>query len=102
MGYSLNFDFDFYSKTEIRSLFNFPLIHVSLKTCSQGAWVARLVKHPSSAQVMISRFVSSGLMSGSAQTAQSLEPASDSVSPFLSAPPPLTRALSLSLTLINK
>ena len=36
-------------------------------------------------------------MSGSALTAQSLEPALDSVPPCLSAPPPLTRSQSLSL-----
>ena len=54
-----------------------------------GAWVAQSVKRPTSAQVMISRFVSSSPMSGSVLTAQSLEPASDSVSPSPSAPPPL-------------
>ena len=35
--------------------------------------------------------------SGSVLTAQSLEPASESVSPSLSAPPPLVLCLSLSL-----
>ena len=53
----------------------------------RGAWMAQLVKHPTSAQVMISQFVSLGPASGSVLTAQSLEPASDSVSPSLSAPP---------------
>ena len=38
------------------------------------------------AQVMISQFVSSSPVSGSVLTAQSLEPASDSVSPSLSGP----------------
>ena len=46
-----------------------------------------------SAPVMISRFVSSSPTSGSVLTAQSLEPASDSVSPSLSAFPPLTLGL---------
>ena len=49
----------------------------------QGAWVAQLVEHPTSAQVMISWFVSSSPALGSVQTAWSLEPASDSVSPSL-------------------
>ena len=62
--------------------------------------MAQSVKHPTSAQVMISQFVSSSPTSGSVLTAQSLEPASDSVSPSLSAPPPL--ALCLSLSKINK
>ena len=48
-----------------------------------GAWVAQLVKRPTSAQVMISRSVSSSPTSGSVLTAQSLEPVSDSVSPSL-------------------
>ena len=39
---------------------------------------------------------------GSVLTAWSLEPASDSVSPFLSATPPLMLCLSLSLSLKNK
>ena len=54
---------------------------------SRGAWVAQLVRRPTSAQVMISRFVGSSPASGSMLTAQSLEPASDSVSPSLSLPP---------------
>ena len=39
------------------------------------AWVAQSVARLTLAQVMISRFVSSSPMSGSALTAQSLEPA---------------------------
>ena len=58
-----------------------------------GAWVAQSVKRPTSAQVMISQSVSSNPTSGSVLTAQSLEPASDSVSLLLC---PL-RWLSLSL-----
>ena len=61
----------------------------------RGAWVAQLVKHPTSAQVMISWFVGSNPASGSLLTAQTLEPASDSVSASLSAPPPLTFCLCL-------
>ena len=49
---------------------------------------------------MISQFVGSSPASGSVLTAQSLEPASDTVSPSLSAPPPLT--LSPFLSLKNK
>ena len=65
-----------------------------------GAWVAQLVKHPTLAQVMISQFMGSSPMSGSVLTAQSLEPASNSVSPSVSAPSLLM--LSLSLSKINK
>ena len=64
--------------------------------------MAQSSKCPTSAQVMISQFVSSSLVSGSMLTAQSLEPASDSVSPSLSAPPPLMLCLCLSLSKINK
>ena len=69
---------------------------------SWGAWVAQSVERPTSAQVMISQSVSSSPALGSVPTAQSLEPVSDSVSPSLSAPPPLTLCLSLSLSKINK
>ena len=57
-----------------------------------------LVKHPTSAQVMISRFVSSRPMLGSVWTAQSLEPALGSVSSSLSLSvlPPLMLSFSLS------
>ena len=65
-----------------------------------GTWVAQLVEHPTSAQVMISQSVSLSPMSGSMLTAQSLEPALDSVSPSFSAPPLLM--LSLSLSVKNK
>ena len=61
-----------------------------------GAWVAQSVNHLTSAQVMISQFVSSSPTSGSVLTAQSLEPALDSASPSLSAPPPFMLCLSLS------
>ena len=46
--------------------------------------MAQSVKHLTSAQVMISLFVGSSPASGSVLIAQSLEPASDSVSPSLS------------------
>ena len=67
---------------------------------TRGAWVARRVEGPISAQVMISRFVSSSLVSISVLTAQSPEPASDSVSPSSRPLSPLVRSLSLSK--INK
>ena len=65
----------------------------------QGSWVARLVKSLTSAQVMTSQFMGSSPTSGSVLTAQSLEPALDSMSPSLSlsVPPPLVLCLSLPL-----
>ena len=47
----------------------------------RGAWVAQSVKRPTWTHVTISQFVSSGLASGSVLTAESLEPASESMSP---------------------
>ena len=47
---------------------------------NRDAWVAQSVKCPTSAQVMISWSVSSSPASGSVLTAQSPEPALDSVS----------------------
>ena len=70
-----------------------------LKFSRWGVWVAQSVERLTSAQVLISPFVSLSLASVSVLTAQSLEPASRSVSPFLSAPSPLT--LSVSLSKIN-
>ena len=58
--------------------------------------MAQSVERPTSAQVMISRFVSLSPASGSVLTAQSLDPASDSVSPSLSASLSLSLSLSLS------
>ena len=49
-----------------------------------GTWMALSVEHLTSTQVMISQFVSSS--PASVWTVQSLKPASDSVSPSLSAP----------------
>ena len=59
--------------------------------------MAQSVERLTSAQVMISWFVSLSPASDSVLTARSLEPASDSVSPSVSAPAPLTLYLSLSL-----
>ena len=61
-----------------------------------GTWVAQSVERPTSAQVVISRCMRSSPALGSVLTAQSLEPASDSVSPSLSVPPLLMLSLSLS------
>ena len=69
-----------------------------LEPPDRGAWVAQLVMRPISAQIMISQLVSSSLASGSVLTAQRLDPASNSVSPSLSAPP----LLMLSLSKMNK
>ena len=68
----------------------------SENTSHRGTWVAQSVEHLTSAQVTISQSVSSSPASGSVLTAQSLEPASDSVSPSRSAPPLLMLCLSLS------
>ena len=68
--------------------------HISWGTC-----LAQSVKPPTSAQAVISRFVSSSPAAGSVLSAQGLEPASDSVSPSLSVPPPLTLCLSFSVSL---
>ena len=62
--------------------------------------MAQSVKHLTLAQAMISQFVSSSPMLGSVLTAQSLEPASDSVSPSLSVP--RSPSVSLCLSKINK
>ena len=60
----------------------------------RGTWVTQLVKRLTSAQLTISQFVGSSPASGSVLTAQSLEPASGSVAPPLSA---LPHSCSLSL-----
>ena len=62
-----------------------------------GPRVAWSVGRPTSPRVMILWFVSSSPVSGSVLTAQSLEPASESVSPPLSAPSMLLLCLTLSL-----
>ena len=59
----------------------------------RGDWVAQSIEHLTSARVMISRLMSSSPASGSVLTAQSLEPASDSVSPSLSLCPSPAHAL---------
>ena len=76
--------------------------HVCFKCQERGVWVAQSVKRPTSAQLVISRFVGSSPASGSVLTARSLEPASDSVSPSLSAPPLLVLCLSLTLSKISQ
>ena len=64
-----------------------------------GAWVAQLVKCLTLAQVMISQSVGSSPASGSVLTAQSLEPAFNSVSHSSLCPSPAcARSLSLSLS----
>ena len=61
-----------------------------------SAWVAQWVKLLTAVQVMISKSVGLSPMLGSVLTAQSLEPALDSLVPSLSAPPPLMLCLSFS------
>ena len=67
-----------------------------LKRQNRGTQMAESVKFPTSAQGMILWSVSSSPESSSVPTAQSLEPAWDSVSPSISAPPLLTLCQSLS------
>ena len=62
--------------------------------------MAQSVKHLTSAQVMILRFVSSSPVLGSVLTAESLESALDSVSPSISIS--LPHLCSVSLSKINK
>ena len=76
------------------------IVRRGIRKESGGAWVAQSVGCPTSAQVVVSRFVSLSPASGSVLTARSLEPALDSVSSPLSAPPPLV--LCLCLSKINK
>ena len=64
-----------------------------------GTWVAKSVERLTLAQVMISRLMSLSSTSGSVLTAQSLEPAYDSVSPSLSPP---THSYSVSVSPKNK
>ena len=72
-----------------------------IKNSYRGTWVAQLVERPASAQVMISHSVGSSPMSASVLTAQSLEPASDFVSPS-PAPPLIVLCLSLTPSKISK
>ena len=65
------------------------------KQAKRGTWVAQSVERPTSAQVVISQFMGLGPTLGSVLPACSLEPTSDSVSPYLSAPTLLTLCLSL-------
>ena len=74
-----------------------PELGLRLEAPGAPGWLSRL-KHPTLAQVMVSRFVGSSPTSGSVLTAQSLEPASDSVSPSLSDPSSPTHTLGLSLS----
>ena len=76
--------------------------HPCYKNLPWGTWVAQSVKRPTHVKVTISQFMSSSPASCSVLTAQSLEPALDSVSPSLSAPPQLTLSLSLSKINIKK
>ena len=65
----------------------------------RAAWVCQPVKHGTSVRVMILQSMSSSPASGSVLTAQSLEPASRSVSPSLALP---ACTLSLSFSKIHK
>ena len=75
------------------------ILYILLKIRCWGTWVAQSVKRPTLAQVMISQSRSLSPTPGSVLTAQSLEPASHSVSPSLCPFP--AHALSLSVSKIN-
>ena len=68
----------------------------------RGPWMARSAECLTLVQVMISQFVGSSPASSSELAVQSMEPASDSVPPSLSVPPPLVLFLSLSLSKLSK
>ena len=80
-----------------------PMAHFKMVNF-RGAWVAQSVECLTSAQVMVPRFMASSPVLGSVLTAESLESASESVSPSLSlsAPPPLVLCLCLSHSKINE
>ena len=61
------------------------------------ACVAQSVEHPTLAQVMVSESMISSPSLGSVLMAQSLEPALDSLTPSVSAPPLLVCTLSFSI-----
>ena len=84
------------------SLSLYPSLALSLSKINRSAWVAQLVKHWTSAQVMISRFVGSSPTWGSVLTAWRLEPALDFVSLSLYPSPTRDWSLSLSLSLSQK
>ena len=79
--------------------FDFLISKIEVITGRPGG--AQSVKHSTSAQVTISQFMGSGPTSGSVLTAQSLEPASDSVSLPL-CPSPTHASFSLSKIKIKK
>ena len=64
-------------------------MELTSKNTLQSSWVAQSVERLTSSQVMNLQWVSSSPVLGSVLTAQSLEPASDSVSPSPSVPPPI-------------
>ena len=73
---------------------------MSKKRKTRGAWMAQSVRRPTSAQVMVLRFMSLSPVSGSVLTAQSLEPDLDSVSLSFSAS--TLHALCICLSKVNK
>ena len=87
------------AKAVLRGKFIAIQAYIKKQEKSWGAWVAQAIKRPTSAQVMISRSVSSSPMSGSVLTSQSLEPVSDSVSPSLYPSPTHTLSVCLSVSL---
>ena len=84
----------------MRTLVIGHILKYLLKKTSQGRLGGAVGYASDFSQVTISRSVSSSPASGSGLMAQSLEPVSDSVSPF-SVPPLLALSLSLSQKEIN-
>ena len=84
-------------KTPRPETFSLEKLPISPKSkITGGSCVAQSVKHPTSGQAMISRFVGSSPVSA-VLTAQSLEPTSDSVSPSLFLLLPGSHSVSFSL-----
>ena len=92
------FFFSFFCGSDSNILQGLTTTKTLPKKKNRGTWVDQSVKHLTSAQVMISRSMSLSPVLGSVLTAQSLEPASNFVSPSFSAPSPLT----LSISKMNK
>ena len=82
-------------------LMAYKMAYKILSLSHRGAWVVQWVEHPTSAQVMISRFVGSSPTSSSELTAQSLELLRILCLP-LSLPLPCSGSVSFSLSKINK
>ena len=82
------------SEVRAEAEITFSVPSIKILATYRGTWVAQFVQRLKFAQVMISLFLSLSPAFRSVLTAQSLEPASDSVSPSLSLPFPCSRSIS--------